>query len=469
MPKRKASSNFYDGKCEVCDGVYKHVRKHINWAHLPWYMCPAYACSDCHVSGDSSEMKHFHQGHHRITEESQIAAWHLLVNGFFLFVSRCLGLSIDALLGFVVAEQLFPTNSNYREEEEFYLREYDKLSGLDLKDVHTANPPTRVSELINHVTLTKLLTRLTPDQRDSAKVIFNYSNPDGSSPPVGHPVLKMGVIDAHFHLDEIMDRTSKSLLTLELEAKSTVNLVHAVANFVYPRKWGLLAKLVGADSRVSFTLGVHPHLLFKDTVDFMFSKLVRELEKHPEAVAVGEVGLDFTTTCRCAGAHNRKDCVKGKIEAQRVFLAKAIKLADQLGKPVVIHCRDKGNGSAAREVLQMFKSLGLTGLPVQRHCFMGNSQELDEWSSSLPNCYFSLSGKSIEDPNTREAILMCNHQRLLFETDSPYLAFPGDKVHHGPWRIGRVARAASNLMGMHVPELIRLSNSNAKKFFKLKW
>ena len=186
------------------------------------------------------------------------------------------------------------------------------------------------------------------------------------------------------------------------------------------------------------------------------------------AVAVGEVGLDFTTSCRCSDAHNRQNCVKGKIEAQHIFLEKALKLADQLGRPVIIHCRDRGDGSAARGVLKAFVSLKLTHLRVHRHCFVGNSEELDSWSSTLPNCLFSLSKQSTTDARTREALLLCDHQRLLLETDSPYLPFPGDNFH-GPWRIGQVAQAVSSLIGMPVPELYRSSNKNISKLYGLKW
>ena len=465
MPPRK--KRFSPLPCSVCEESVPHLRRHTNRTHLPWYMCPAFACVDCQLTGDAPDLRRFHSGHGRVEGEYNIEAWYLLVNGYLLFIGKCLGQdSLDALLGLVVSQQLAASDP-FLEEELFYLQEYDRLAGLE-PDTHATYPPTRVSDLLHYKTLANLLHRMTLEDRTQSLNLQNYSNPDGSSPPSGHPVFKLHIMDAHFHLDQLIGNNSKTFKELEEQANSEITLIHAVTNFVFPGKWGQISKLIGTDSKFSFTLGVHPHLLYKNNHEYMFTKLKHQLETYPEAVAIGEIGLDFTTTCRCSSAHNRQDCVKGKIEAQYKFLEKSLLLADQLGKPVIIHCRDKGNGAAAKGVLDTFISLNLTHLRVQRHCFIGNSKEFDLWSSTLPNCYFSLSKQSTVDQDTREAILMSGHQRLLLETDSPYLSFPGDS-QHGPWRIGKVAKAVSNILGMPVQSLIRISNKNISKLFSLNW
>jgi len=467
MPLKKAR---YATSCAFCGTEVSHLKRHTIRNHVPWYMSPAVACASCQIASDPPELRRFHGGHGRVKGEDQLRAWFLLVNGLMLFISSCLGLgSLEALLGLVVEKQLASSSAHtFLEDEEFFLREYDQLAGLEPKPKYDVCPPTRTSELLHYHTLTQIFLQLTPDQRTEAWHYSVYCNPDGSSPPLGHPVFKYHIIDGHFHLDQLTGGSSRSLRELEVQAKSDITLVHAIANFVFPYKWGTISKLVELDSRISFTLGVHPHFIYRNTVDFEFNRLVRMFEKHPTAVAVGEVGLDFTTACRCKAAHNREKCKEGKIEGQHRFLEKTLKLADQLGKPVVIHCRDDGDGTAAKGVLQSFVTLNLTHLKVQRHCFIGDFQELESWSSTLPNCLFSLSRESVTDKRTRKALVLADHRKLLLETDSPYLAFDGD-TGHGPWRVGKVAQAASSIMGVPVPELVRSSNSNLAKLFNIKW
>ena len=454
--------------CGLCNQLVAHFRRHANRTHLPWYMCPAFACAGCQFAGDLSDIKNIHSSHPKIEGEDGVQAWFLLVNGFFQFVSRCLGLdSIEALRQYVITENLCPVGMPFLDEEKFFIMEYDRLAGLEPQDA-SVYTPARVSRLLHYKVLLSILSKLSPVNRDLAKSRTTYVNPDGSMPPSGHPSFKYFIIDGHFHLDELVGRTGQSFKELEAIANPSVNLTHAVANFVYPAKWKDLPTLVAMDSRISFSLGVHPHLLYANNVEHLFSKLTQEFAKYPQAVAVGEVGLDFTTSCRCKTAHNRQECVRGKIQGQHVFLAEALKLADQLSKPVIIHCRDRGDGSAAKGVLKTFVSLGLTHLKVHRHCFVGNSNELDEWSRTLPNCYFSLSRQSTVDSKTQEALLLGDHQRLLLETDSPYLSFPGDNCH-GPWRVGCVAQAVSTLLGLPALELIRISNQNLSKLYGLGW
>lgn len=87
--------------------------------------------------------------------------------------------------------------------------------------------------------------------------------------------------------------------------------------------WGLLNTFVGIHSGVSFTLGVHPHKLFLNNVESMFARLSLKMARYPEADAVGEIGLDFTTKCFCLEAHNVEQYVQGKIKAKHQFLRKA--------------------------------------------------------------------------------------------------------------------------------------------------
>ena len=91
------------------------------------------------------------------------------------------------------------------------------------------------------------------------------------------------------------------------------------------------------DSKLRFTLGIHPHVLDKNRAESEFARLKKRLEEYPQAVGIGEIGIDLTTTCKCPTYHNRATCRKEKIDTQKRFLRLALQLAKELGKVIVLH------------------------------------------------------------------------------------------------------------------------------------
>ena len=156
-----------------------------------------------------------------------------------------------------------------------------------------------------------------------------------------------------------------------------------------------------------------------------------------------------------------------KIESQRLFLREAVLLAKNTARPLVLHVRDGGNGQAAMEVLDMLKQMGMTNLPIHRHCFTGTAEEHASWSEALPNCYFGITKASLDNEDTRDILLLMSQpSRLLLETDSPYLPMER-KLSSTPWDIGLVAERTANLLNIPTPDLVRLCNRNASKLYKL--
>jgi Tat protein secretion system quality control protein TatD with DNase activity len=430
-------------------------------------MSPAFACSDCQrAEHNEAQYSRFHTKHEGINfSQSNLSAWFLLVNGLLLFIGQCLGVeSLADLHALVVGQMLYSTHPDFSEEELVFLREYDRQAGLEpLQDLtgYQNSPPARLSCCLHYHVLGKLILRLDSATRQKIMYLSSYCLPDGSSPPAGHPMLKMVLIDSHTHLDELFGRHGHTYHSLEQLSDPRRRLKYVVANYVFPSKWQIIRHHLEMDPRIRITLGVHPHLIHKHTYPGYFRDLAARIEGTDRVVGVGEVGLDFTTSCRCNTAHDTEACVRGKVGAQRKFLRQCLSLANSLGKPIVIHCRDKGSGSAAQEVLLMLKEMNLTHLPIQRHCFIGNADEYVQWSTSLPNCLFSLSLRSLQDPFTREALVRhAEPRRLLLETDAPYLA-------KDPTEVFRVAQEASRTLTIPLAELVGICNSNASKFFKL--
>ncbi len=148
------------------------------------------------------------------------------------------------------------------------------------------------------------------------------------------------------------------------------------------------------------TAGIHPH-----DADDVLAGAREEIEKlceDPRCVAVGETGLDFFK-----GFSGR--------EAQLENFAWHLKLACRLDKPVVIHCRD-----AHEDTLALLREHpGVRGV---MHCYAMGPDELPGYLEA--GMYISFSGVVTYPKNSfnREAAKLVPEDRLLVETDSPYLA-----------------------------------------------
>lgn len=434
---------------------------------MPWFMNPVTACIDCQTSeGCGKQLSRFHGRHQLISGEALIQAWFLLMNGMFIFIYQRLGLgSFTDLLEYVAAINLSATPLRFSEEECFFLREYDKRAGLEplTAEGYMIFPPTRIIAVSNYLIMARLLPKLSETAQTMLKSGARYVTFDGSNAPCDHPFLNIGIIDSHFHMDLLPSRHLTSDLSLKRSMTSKARLLYAIANYVFPGQWSKISAQMGMDPKLKFTLGVHPHMITGKTAISLFNKLEGKLDEHPEAIGIGEVGLDLTTTCRCRQTHNKNRCFQDKIDAQRQFLRLTFQLVKRLDKVLVLHVRDKGTGEAAKEVLSLLLECDLSNTRIHRHCFVGGEEEYRQWSTSLPNCYFSISSASLKDSRTIAWLLLLEKpDRLILETDSPYLA-------DDPMGIYDIAEVVAHYFGITTSELIRVCNKNAAKLYNLAW
>jgi TatD DNase family protein len=150
------------------------------------------------------------------------------------------------------------------------------------------------------------------------------------------------------------------------------------------------------------TVGVHPNDARKVTRGTLSG--VEELLQHPKAAAVGEIGLDF-----------HWDTPK---ELQVPLFRDQLALAAKANKPVIIHTRD-----AWEDTLAVLRSdWAGTGLPCVMHCFTGNVQQAEECLAL--GFYLAFGGVATfpKASEVREAARITPSDRLLLETDAPYLA-----------------------------------------------
>ena len=176
--------------------------------------------------------------------------------------------------------------------------------------------------------------------------------------------------------------------------------------------------------------------------------LVRELARHPKCVAIGEIGLDYYWD-------------KEHKEIQYEMFVTQLELALELGKPVIIHDRE-----AHEDCLRITgRYPGLRGV---FHCFSGSVEMARELVKR--GWYLGFDGP-VTYKNARKALEVldfCPAERILVETDSPYLTpvpFRGKRNDSGKLRY--IVEKIAEIKGLPPEEMARISSENARRLFGL--
>jgi TatD DNase family protein len=246
------------------------------------------------------------------------------------------------------------------------------------------------------------------------------------------------VIDTHAHLDACADRPS----ALIRRARSAgVDRIVTVGTGIESCRAAL--ELAELHEEVFAALGIDPHQAGTEA-----SRVgeLRELLQHDRAVAVGETGLDYFRD----GAPR---------ERQRKLLDAQLQLAAELGKPVVIHTRDADKDTA--EALAGFEGT------VVMHCF--SSPGL--LRTVVDRGYFVSFAGNITYPKAsdlRAAAAQVTAERILVETDSPYLAPQARRGRpNEPANVVLTLAALAEVRGVEPDELGAQIDANAAAAFSL--
>jgi TatD DNase family protein len=203
------------------------------------------------------------------------------------------------------------------------------------------------------------------------------------------------------------------------------------------------------------TLGIHPHEASLAN-DAAYAKMER-LAKHPKIIAWGEIGLDYYYR------HSPQD-VQQQVFIRQMELARAAKL------PIVIHCRPSDNSDDAWQdclglIEQHWKGAGIGGV---LHCFTGT------WAHAkraLDMGFMISFAGNVTFPKAqqiRDAAAAVPLERMLIETDSPYLApIPHRGKRNEPAFVVETARQLGELRGVERDEIGRQTTQNFYRFFSL--
>jgi Mg-dependent DNase len=285
---------------------------------------------------------------------------------------------------------------------------------------------------------------------------MSKSNTKQERPSPASLHLPPGGADSHAHLDGLVEkartdeeRKEKLEAVMDLALGSGVSTIGQV--FLSPEALERGRGWFDAWPQVFFLLGIHPNeamQLTGQTLAAMRSWFARE----PRLKAVGEIGLDLYWD----------DCpLVVQEEAFRLQLA----LAKEVKLPVVIHSRE-----AAEPTLNILEAEGLAGHPLLWHCF-GGDDAIAVLDRLLANgWHISVPGPVTYPANTalREAVGRIPHDRLLLETDCPYLTpLPWRGKPNQPAFTAFTAQTVAACLGMEVAELWALCGANTRRFFGL--
>ncbi|MBF6615920.1 MAG: TatD family hydrolase [Candidimonas sp.] len=248
-------------------------------------------------------------------------------------------------------------------------------------------------------------------------------------------------VDSHCHLDfpELAQQLPDVLARM---AENRVS--HALVVSVNLPDWPRLHDLVQGQDQLYASVGVHPD--YEDTVEPTVEQLV-ELSRSPKVVAIGETGLDYFRLAE-------------PLEWQRERFRIHIRASRKSGLPLIIHTR-----AASADTLRIMKEEGADEIGGVMHCFT-ESWEVAQAAMDL-NFFISLSGivtfKKAQD--LQELARKLPLDRLLIETDSPYLApVPHRGKLNDPSKVMHVAEKIAELRGVSAEEIGMQSTDN---FFKL--
>ncbi|MBE7023689.1 MAG: TatD family deoxyribonuclease [Ruminococcaceae bacterium] len=247
--------------------------------------------------------------------------------------------------------------------------------------------------------------------------------------------------DTHAHLDDSMFDKDRDAVIHKIQ-NSNVGLLNNIAADMESSRFSI--KLAEEYDFIYATVGVHPSDVLSMTNHDIDE--LRKLSKHPKVVAIGEIGLDYH--------YDDADP-----DLQKYWFREQLDLARDLNMPVVIHDRDSKG-----ECLSILKEKNISRGVV--HCFSGSAETAKEILKM--GMHISFTGV-VTFKNARraiEALKVIPIERLLIETDSPYMApepFRGQRNDSS--FVYRVAEKISEVKEIPLEDVIRITCENGMKLF----
>ena len=261
----------------------------------------------------------------------------------------------------------------------------------------------------------------------------------------------MEFFDSHAHLDDEKFNEDREKIIEEIKDANITKFVSAGYSIEGSKKGVELSKKY---AYIYTTCGISPNdipqnedLLWKDIDEI--KDLVNENLKFKKIVAIGEIGLDY---------YWEKDLERR--ELQKKAFIKQIQMANDFNLPIVIHTRD-----SVMDTIEILKNNEVNKKGIF-HCCPLNREFVKE--ALKLGFYISFAGPVTfkNSKNANEIIEMVPNDRMLIETDSPYLApEPVRGTRNDPRNVKYIAQKIADVKNMQLEEVAKITYKNAKDIF----
>jgi TatD DNase family protein len=253
------------------------------------------------------------------------------------------------------------------------------------------------------------------------------------------------VIDAHAHLDDRRFSDDRDAVLARASTAGIERVLSCAEDLASSERTVVLARRHKA---IRVAVGVHPHKAESWNADVL--RMIDRLARDDRVVAIGEIGIDLS------GRSAPQDA------QETAFLAQ-LALASVLGMPVVIHVRDAG--PLTRELVD--RAGGARGMV---HCFSEGPDEVEEWTRRGFAVSFAGPVTYPKNDGLRRAAVRAPADRILVETDAPYLAPQGRRgSRNEPAFVLETLTAVAAARGEDRVQLGRQVAENAQKLFGTRW
>jgi TatD DNase family protein len=270
------------------------------------------------------------------------------------------------------------------------------------------------------------------------------------------------LFDSHAHVDgPEFDADREAVLARAREAGVRRMVVIGAVND--PASAERAVALAERDPNIWATVATHPHDVEKMTPEWWATH--ERLAPHPRVVAIGETGLDYYYD------HSPR-------QQQQDAFRRFIELAHRVNKPVVCHIRSvkedssrtrvAGEQDAHEDARRILQEGNAGALGVVIHCFTGTPDDARAYAEA--GYYVSFSGivtyKTAQ--GLRDAVSQVPRDRLMIETDCPYLApIPMRGKRNEPAFVSHTAKVVATCAGLSFEELARITTENACRVYRL--
>ena len=260
----------------------------------------------------------------------------------------------------------------------------------------------------------------------------------------------MNLFDSHSHYNDDKFNMDREEIIKETLLNGVSNFIVAGYNIESSKKAIEIAKIY---DEIYAIVGISPNDLenveTKDDIDKCINE-IKSIAKDKKVVAIGEIGLDYYWN-------------KENKELQKDTFIKQIEIANELDLPIVIHTRE-----ATIDTIEILKEKNVNKKGIF-HCCPLNKELIKE--ALKLDFYISLSGvitfKNVK--NVEDIINMIPEDRLLIETDSPYLSpEPVRGKRNNSMNVKYVAEKIANIKNKTLEEVANITNKNAKMIFNIK-